>query len=80
MLTLLGSWMGTWTPAILVVLGAFGPGELLELEFLNTLTGDPWKCLRVLLGSRVSEFWVVVGDQDILEWSGARSPSSCCQH
>lgn len=42
--------------------------------------GDPWKCLRVLLGYRVSAFWADVGDQDVLGWSGARSPSSCLQH
>lgn len=78
--TLLGRWMGAWTPVILVVLGALGPEELLELGFLNTFIGDPWKCLRVLLGSQVSAFWADVGDQDVLEWSGARSPSSCLQH
>lgn len=41
--------MRAWTTEILVVLGAFGPGEPLELEFLDTLTGDSWSCLGGIL-------------------------------
>lgn len=47
---LLGRWMGAWTTEIIVVLGAFDPGEQLELEFLDTLIGDSWRCLGGILG------------------------------
>lgn len=45
-----GVWMGSRAPEIIGVLGAFSPGEPLELEFLNTLIGGLLEVCRGMLG------------------------------